>query len=1111
MAKSRETRDPASLGSAVGQKPSDFLRARRPERFSDTPKVGRQVLSRDLLEYKLDTLTSRKQEGDFEEYARKLAERELCPNLLPQTGPTGGGDSKTDASTYPVAPSLAERWYRGSPNPPSKEYWAFAFSAKERWKPKLTEDIEKIAALEPRPEVAYFVTSQFVRDKERGEVEAELTAKYGLRVKVLDRNWLLDKTLEHGHEDLAIKYLGIDVPTTVPGRLGPRDASREVELASLLDELRNPATDPGSDYGLVEKYLTAGRLSRELEKPRDATEGLFTRARDIADRVGVPGQRLRAVYDSAWTRFWWFDDPKGLLALYSVAEGLLTASSDSEDAELVLNLFSLIAGALRGGALTVEEAKLPERYEHLKAHLKKLAADAQRPNNALHARTELDVLELAAHAEDPEAIRRACQDLKTCLRLAEGFGTFPARQYINLVMELGSVIGDRSEYDELFEEARRVASKREGELQEGELVYNRGFQLLRMGKDREALRLLGQARVLLSKRESLRAAARAQIGSGFAYERLGLIWAARMDLYSAFSLLSREADDPATLRDLTRAALRLVWLELQLGRVPVVIAWFVVASGALRRLEASGGDAGGLEDELRTLMSAIGASFLRANLDELRELTKLPEGLERAGLFIAKNALLFALGQAGAITDDMRALGDTEPERQQAFRKWSEIPGAEDLPERLALHSRQRETYRTVLFGAKIEFDLETNAPCIFIAEMLLGAFEAFFATASHRDLMFHAPRVVVRVRSSFLGQFPPQRQFSLIAGAQLWEISVPEAIQERVTKEDVAALRDWVLKTITDLLARAAYMRDVREALERLADDMAFPRALIAAGMGSPFPREEMMLGHWERDPEYALTRTDPFYQRSAKVSDGSAPPVPAKGPAPQELENREYRHRDISLVTVINVPRWDEARWKGVGVLTVEGDALPPALALIFENPEAGRAIFAEWRELFGETDQGGAIRVAIIEGAEGGGSYAVHIGPNVDQALQGSSECGFFASVSRVHVMHPDPGTNNVERLRRSFQRHGKFVLVPARFAPGTTSGLEFPRGADVTAHNLVFRRVEDIGEHDVDRVALGPLERKSERGTPPVSAANAGKRKKSARRERKKSQRRNRKRK
>ena len=79
--------------------PSSFMRARRPHLFSDTVAVDRPQLDRDRLEYYLETLTSRKQETAFEHFARRLAEKEICPNLLPQTGPTGGGDSKVDTET----------------------------------------------------------------------------------------------------------------------------------------------------------------------------------------------------------------------------------------------------------------------------------------------------------------------------------------------------------------------------------------------------------------------------------------------------------------------------------------------------------------------------------------------------------------------------------------------------------------------------------------------------------------------------------------------------------------------------------------------------------------------------------------------------------------------------------------------------------------------------------------------------------------------------------------------------------------------------------------------------------------------------------------------------
>src|SRR5437879_6533596 len=93
--------------------PKELLRARRPERFSDSVVDEAASLDRSILEYHLETLTNRSQETQFAIFARHLAEREICPNLLPQTGPTGGGDSKVDSETYPVADDIALGWHTG--------------------------------------------------------------------------------------------------------------------------------------------------------------------------------------------------------------------------------------------------------------------------------------------------------------------------------------------------------------------------------------------------------------------------------------------------------------------------------------------------------------------------------------------------------------------------------------------------------------------------------------------------------------------------------------------------------------------------------------------------------------------------------------------------------------------------------------------------------------------------------------------------------------------------------------------------------------------------------------------------------------------------------------
>ena len=117
--------------------PKDYMRRTRPGLFSDSILKTEKVLNRSILEYHLETLTSRKEETVFEHFCRKIAEKEISPNLIPQTGPTGGGDSKVDSETYPVDDEISLRWYNTNKDKSgSKERWAFAFSAKKIGKEK---------------------------------------------------------------------------------------------------------------------------------------------------------------------------------------------------------------------------------------------------------------------------------------------------------------------------------------------------------------------------------------------------------------------------------------------------------------------------------------------------------------------------------------------------------------------------------------------------------------------------------------------------------------------------------------------------------------------------------------------------------------------------------------------------------------------------------------------------------------------------------------------------------------------------------------------------------------------------------------------------------------
>src|ERR1700722_11479325 len=243
------------------------MRKRRPYLFSDTETVEQAELDRYTFDYHLETVTKRKQELDFEHFARKLAEKEVCPNLIPQTGPTGGGDSKVDTETYPVSSDISTRWYyadaRGQQA--TTERWAFAFSTKEDWKTKVRDDIKSIAETKRGYAKVYFITSRYAKDKDKASLQDEFKRTYGIEAWILDRTWILEKVFSNGRQRLAGETLRLNLPLVSLSRKGPRDTSRQAELDELEQQIADSERYVGLDYQVVEDALQAAVLARGLE------------------------------------------------------------------------------------------------------------------------------------------------------------------------------------------------------------------------------------------------------------------------------------------------------------------------------------------------------------------------------------------------------------------------------------------------------------------------------------------------------------------------------------------------------------------------------------------------------------------------------------------------------------------------------------------------------------------------------------------------------------------------------------------------------------------------------------------------------------------------------
>lgn len=481
--------------------PSQFMRNLRPEYYSDTEDRVAYLLDATTLEYHLDSITQRNQTHGFEIFCRKLCERTICPNLRAHTGPDGGGDSKADTETYPVAEEIAALFYVGEEKS-ARERWAFAFSAKKTWSTKVRNDVKGIVATGRDYKRIIFVTSRFARDKDRARIEDELSKQYGIPVTIHDRSWIVKEIIENDRKDIAYNYLKIGEAKNDPLRLGPKDYSREQQLSEIEKSIEDPEAFKGIEQQRVTEALIAAKLSRNMERPRTETDGRFLRAIRLADADGTYRQKLEAKYEHIWTAFWWFDDFQFLKDSYESFEPLVLKSDYAINLEFLCNLLQLFVNLVIHGHMSRDECKLNERTSRLKETLEQISADKERPNNALEAQTSLLIIRMNQVMLDKtyDELANVWNDFSAVLEKASGLGEFKADRLVQMVEIAGQIAGNDPAYNDLIEKTAEFVSNRKSEA-EGALILLKRAQKLDFDDNFDIIRLLGKAAIGLTKKE----------------------------------------------------------------------------------------------------------------------------------------------------------------------------------------------------------------------------------------------------------------------------------------------------------------------------------------------------------------------------------------------------------------------------------------------------------------------------------------------------------------------------------------------------------------------------------------------------------------------------------
>lgn len=1060
------------------------MRELYPEQFSDSYIEENTELDSGFFEYKLESITSRSEEKQFEHLARQLAERIICPNLIPQTGPTGGGDSKVDTETYPVHEDIASRWYEGNVEA-SNERWGFAVSAKKAWQSKLRSDMKSIASTGRGYRIAYFVSNQFISDKTKSKFQDELSKEHGFEVRILDRTWLIEAVIEKGNQNIAAQTLNLS-NFTPSKKTGPNDLSKEKNLEELEEGISNPTRYKGVEYQLVEDSISAAIISRELEVHRHITEGRHERAIRLARKHGTERQITNALYQKAKTALYWHNEFDVLLDVYDEIEKFSLASKDSSDVEKTVVLWQIMHTGVTTEKITPKEARLANRRKRLLKHLEILSSDNDRPNNAANSKwLKLSML-LAHHANNERQRNTLLRDLRDLLLESQYLGGFEFNRAYECFEALGKAFGELEVYDEVFEDILPLYQERHSDIAVADKLYNRGIDKLRNGKVITSIDLLGRALPKLIKEEKKEQMACCLAALASAYSSIDLFWAAYANHMSALSILLQNFEETNNIDPLLPMLLeKMFWGEISVGRIPHAI-WFLRLQISLLNKTVLNQEDGSAFQKYQVKDGVLAMLLLKADASQLNEFTGLVDFFEENHLFACSIALLFAFGGPDYLRKhEYLPNSETDTEIWDMMKRLWKQPAQDSLPERIETFGGTHVILPSRLLGTRWEIVCHNNPLSVRIGESYIGFLEAFLATSLSHQAVGMMEQAKLNFELAAENETCPNKQgleLRLGLGSELATIVIwPDKFPMNSLKTEV--LRNFFVYTLRKILPKILFPKDTKEFLDMVAvSEEGLPRALmftdVLASSSNIFDEScSLSLNDWvDEEEKYEIVMEPPsnitlqtqmLTKKTKEIEFGEGSP-------PEDLlQNAPVKHSNYHTQSIIDNDLWNKARWAGMGVAIVkikEPNPYLPILGIFFENEKEGREIFENWISDIGRTDKNEKIRILILTGVEKSNpnSITMAVSSNINHSLikKGSR----VAITSRVFKIE-DPDPQNLNHFRKAFSVSQRYALVPVT---KSSNGAEptFHEDLAIMKHSIVFREAWTVGINDLDSAAIHP---------------------------------------
>lgn len=467
----------------------------------------------------------------------------------------------------------------------------------------------------------------------------------------------------------------------------------------------------------------------------------------------------------------------------------------------------------------------------------------------------------------------------------------------------------------------------------------------------------------------------------------------------------------------------------------------------------------------------LALQLLRTPYETAKGLGEFPAFLDEQGLSFSRAAMKYELGH---YDEEMLAeLGGSTEVFDDVIGKWKDQPALKQMvnapwygfEDTCSLHSK--------VLGCSINVNFSTpyNHGEFEFAATILATIESFLGSGLPNKLISLHGEIEINLRYDNSTQELVRILHSAEKPSSI-EVAFRDYDSQNIVHEQ-DLFSDFMNSLLAEVISIMFPVPSELAKIEKMVrNDAAFERSGVFANsifFGMEVLGKETFyypaLVHDYPCLEMIRTRKSPI--TSAPRQEAAEPVVLPKNVVfdiPPDADFAKISNANMYTSSIINIPTWNQAQWKGVMFMAYKGYCVPPVLSFIFETGH-GKAIWEDWRKLMGDHNINNQLGIRIIKGIDRKHPnwYRVAIGPN--SFSSDSGEDLFIASLPvRLHTMQPSSDAN-LKMFEGELEKYQEFFLCPA-YMPDRTAepSVYMELGIKMKRESIIICNASDILGND-----------------------------------------------